>query len=109
MAMKVNDRERMRRTSEALLLGIFLLLGECRGAMFPSQVHLDWNTRGLRDLRVVVVGEGLERSCVEVVEAVKNALTEASMSLHGDLQGKIKLDTVTIQVTTTPESILFII
>ena len=108
MAMEVNDRKRMRKTSEALLLGIFLLLAECRGAMFPSQVHLDWNTRGLRDLRVVV-GEGLERSCVEVVEAVKNALTETSMSLHGDLQGKIKLDTVTIQVTTAPESILFII
>ena len=108
MAMKVNDRKRMQRTPEALLLGIFLLLGECRGAMFPSQVHLDWNTRGLRDLRVVV-GEGLERSCVEVVEAVKNALTEASMSLHGDLQGKIKLDTVTIQVTEAPQSIIFII
>ena len=106
--MKVNDRKRMQRTSEALFLGIFLLLSECRGAMFPSQVHLDWNTRGLRNLRVVV-GEGLERSCIEVLEAVKDALTEASMSLHGDLQGKIKLDTVTIQVTTAPESILFII
>ena len=89
-------------------MGIFLLLAECRGAMFPSQVHLDWNTRGLRDLRVVV-GEGLERSCTEVGEAVKDALTRASMSLHGDLQDKIKLDTVTIQVTTAPESVLFII
>lgn len=66
--------------------------------MFPSQLHLDPNTRGLRDL-TVVVGEGLEGSCKEVVDSVRRAVTSASRSLHADLQGKLKVDTVRVQVT----------
>ena len=84
--------------SEALLLGILLLLDQSCGTMFPSQLHLDPNTRGLRDL-TVVVGEGLEGSCKEVVDSVRRAVTSASRSLHADLQGKLKVDTVRVQVT----------
>ena len=65
--------------------------------MFPSQLHLDPNTRGLRDL-TVVVGEGLEGSCKEVVDSVRRAVTSASRSLHADLQGKLRVDTVRVQV-----------
>ena len=72
--------------------------------MFPSQLHFDQNTRGLRDL-TVVVGEGLEGSCKEVVELVRRAVTAASRSLHTDLQGKLKLDTVTVQVAKVQSSL----
>ena len=87
----------MRRTSKILLMGIFLLLNQSCGTMFPSQVDLNPTSRSLRDL-TVVVGEGLEGSCKEVVESVRKAVTAASRSLHADLQGKLKLDTVTVQV-----------
>ena len=93
-------RHKKNRTmcrSEALLLAIFLLLDQSCGTMFPSQLHLDPNTRGLRDL-TVVVGEGLEGSCKEVVDSVRRAVTSASRSLHADLQGKLKVDTVRVQV-----------
>ena len=95
--IKRNKKNRTLWRSEVLLLGIFLLLDQSCGTMFPSQLHLDQNTRGLRDL-TVVVGEGLEGSCKEVVDSVKRALTSASRALHADLQGKLKLDTVTVQV-----------
>ena len=99
--IKRDKRNRTVWRSEALLLGIFLLLDQSCGTMFPSQLHLDPNTRGLRDL-TVVVGKGLEGSCKEVVESVRRALTSASRSLHADLQGKLKLDTVTVQVFISP-------
>ena len=95
--MRRHKRDRTVWRSEALLLAIFLLLDRSCGTMFPSQLHFDQNTRGLRDL-TVVVGEGLEGSCKEVVELVRRAVTAASRSLHTDLQGKLKLDTVTVQV-----------
>merc|ERR1711936_1490822 len=81
-------------------MGIFLLLNQSCGTMFPSQVDLNPTSRSLRDL-TVVVGEGLEGSCKEVVESVRKAVTAASRSLHADLQGKLKLDTVTVQVPET--------
>ena len=91
--------------SEALLLGIFLLLDHSCGTMFPSQLHLDSNTRSLRDL-TVVVGEGLEGSCKEVVESVRRVVTAASRSLHADLEGKLKLDTVTVQVAKVQRDLI---
>ena len=68
---------------------------------FRNKLHLDPNTRQLRDL-VVVVGEELEgQDCKNVVRRVRKVMEEASRVLHTSLGGRVMVGRVVVQVPQT--------